>query len=225
MKGPLRLPAGERALRPLLVLLLLLVLVAKPAVDLGILPQRAISVAMLLTVLAGLASLSPPDRSFRNLLVAAGLTSAAFQGLALSLPAQPANVGALASAMLWLGLLGGAVLRQSLAPGRVTLRRIEGAVAAYLLIGLVFVQGYDLVATLGPGSFLQNGVPLETRPLGGDFLFFSFVTLTSTGYGDLVPVHPVARSLAMLEAIAGQLYLAVVLARLVSLEVAERDKH
>lgn len=224
MTGRLRLPVGEHALRPLLVLLVLLVLVAKPMVDMNLLPPRVISLAMLLTIVAGLASLSPPERSFRALLVMAAVASAGLQGLALALPGQPADIGALGGAMLWLGLLAAAVLRQSLASGRVTLRRIEGAVAAYLLVGIVFAQSYDIVATLAPQAFLQNGVPLHTRPLGGDFLFFSFVTLTSTGYGDLVPVHPAARSLAMLEAMAGQMYLALVLARLVSLELAGRGE-
>ena len=114
------------------------------------------------------------------------------------------------------------MLRQTLAPGRVTLRRIEGAIAAYLLIGLIFAGAYELVGALAPGAFLRNGAPMAAHALGGDFVFFSFVTLTTTGYGDMVPVHPVARSLALLEAITGQLFLAVVLARLVSLEIADR---
>ena len=125
--------------------------------------------------------------------------------------------------MLSFGLLATAVLRHTLAPGRVTWLRIEGAIAAYLLTGLIFAGAYDLVAAVTPpGAFLQNGTPVSAAALSGDFVFFSFVTLTTTGYGDLVPAHPVARWLAILEAMTGQLYLAVVLARLVSLEISDR---
>ncbi len=216
------LPRGEAALHPLLVALLALVLVIKPIVDLGLLPRGAMAVGMLVTILAGLAGLAPRERRFRSVLVVTGLAAMGLQGLALGVAGQETDLGATAGAMLNFALLTAAVLRQSLAPGRVTLRRIEGAVAAYLLIGLIFASAYDLAAALAPGAFLQNGAPMAAQALGGDFVFFSFVTLTSTGYGDLVPVHPVARSLAVLEAITGQLYLAIVLARLVSLEIADR---
>jgi hypothetical protein len=217
-----RLPRGEHALHPLLVALLALVLVAKPMVDLGLLPHGAMAVAMLLTILAGLLGLAPQERPFRSLLVATGLAAMGLQGLALGVAGEETDLGATAGAMVNFTLLALAVLRQSLAPGRVTLRRIEGAVAAYLLIGLIFAGAFDLVAALAPGAFLANGQPMAARALGGDFTFFSFVTLTSTGYGDLVPAHRVARSLAILEAITGQLYLAIVLARLVSLEISDR---
>jgi hypothetical protein len=95
-------------------------------------------------------------------------------------------------------------------------------VAGYLLIGLIFASLYEVVARLAPDAFAGNVVLRPGQVQGGDFVFFSFVTLTSTGYGDVVPVHPVARSLAMLEAMTGQLYPAIILARLVSLEIAGR---
>jgi hypothetical protein len=216
------LPRGEHALHPLLLALLVLVLAAKPMVDLGLLPRGAMAVAMLLTIMAGLVGLAPQAQRLRSLLVVTGVAAMGLQGLALGVAGEETDLGATAGAMLNFALLAFAVLRQSLAPGRVTLRRIEGAIAAYLLIGLIFAGAYDLAAALAPGAFLQNGQPMAAQALGGDFTFFSFVTLTSTGYGDLVPIHPVARSLAILEAITGQLYLVIVLARLVSLEIADR---
>lgn len=213
---------GVHALHPLLVALLALGLVAKPLVDLGLLPRGAMAVAMVLTILAGLLGLAREGRRFRSVLVGTCLVAMVLQGLALGVAGRETDLGATLGAMLSFGLLAFAVLRQTLAPGRVTLRRIEGAIAAYLLIGLIFAGAYELVGALAPGAFLRNGAPMATHALGGDFVFFSFVTLTTTGYGDMVPVHPVARSLALLEAITGQLFLAVVLARLVSLEIADR---
>jgi energy-coupling factor transporter transmembrane protein EcfT len=121
-----------------------------------------------------------------------------------------------------ISVLIGAILRQIFAPGRITFRRIEGAIAAYPLIGLVFACFYDLLHGLVPAAFLHHGEPARATEQVGSYLFFSFITLTTTGYGDIVPVHPVARSLAILEALTGQLYLAILLARLVSLQISSR---
>jgi len=106
--------------------------------------------------------------------------------------------------------------------GRVTFHRVQGAVVLYLNFGLMFFIIYRLLNDLLPNAF--SGLP----PLGKDFgsgaalLYFSFSTLTTLGYGDILPVHPLARNIANLEAIIGQLYPATLLARLVSLEIAHR---
>ncbi|HJS73991.1 MAG TPA: potassium channel family protein, partial [Vicinamibacteria bacterium] len=76
---------------------------------------------------------------------------------------------------------------------------------------------YFLVELFHPGSF-SGPVSAENGARG--WLYFSFVTLTTVGYGDVLPLHPVARSLAIFEAVAGPLYLAILLARLVSLAMA-----
>jgi len=114
-------------------------------------------------------------------------------------------------------LLLAVVLFHTLRDGPITLHRIQGGVAAYLLLGVAWAQAYTLLALLRPGAF-------SGAAAAGDgprtFLYFSFVTLTTVGYGDVLPVHPAARSLAMLEAVTGPLYLAILLARLVSLAVA-----
>jgi hypothetical protein len=106
------------------------------------------------------------------------------------------------------------VLTQVFRSGTVTVHRVQGAVAAYLLLGLAWALAYDLVASLDPAAFTGGtSVAGDRTP----FAYFSFVTLTTVGYGDVTPVHPVARSLAMAEALTGQLYPAILLARLVSL--------
>src|SRR5206468_6429646 len=92
---------------------------------------------------------------------------------------------------------------------------LYGAVTAYLLLGLTWGLAYALVERLHPGSFRS---PVDTDGLAGPVLmFFSFITLTSVGYGDIVPLGGHARSLAILEAITGQMYLAIFMARLVGL--------
>ena len=108
------------------------------------------------------------------------------------------------------------VARAVFGPGRITYHRIVGAILLYLTIGLVFVALYTLVGAHSPNAF--SGMTVTARvSLPSDLVFFSFTTLTTLGYGDIMPVHPIARSLSNIEAIIGQVYPATLLARLVSL--------
>ena len=98
---------------------------------------------------------------------------------------------------------------------RVNSEVLCAAVATYLLLALLWAAAYALVAQLISGSF--SGVT-EGQPMRGfKALYFSLITLTTIGYGDITPVSAPARMLAMLEAITGTMYMAVLIARLVSL--------
>ena len=109
------------------------------------------------------------------------------------------------------------VARAVFGPGKITYHRVIGAILLYLTIGVVFMALYTLVGALAPGSF--SGLKVHDRvSLPPDLVYFSFTTLTTVGFGDIVPIHPFARSLSNLEAILGQLYPATLLARMVSLE-------
>jgi Ion channel len=121
---------------------------------------------------------------------------------------------AAAAALISVAALTFVVFAQAFRAGPVNLHRIQGAVAAYLLLGLAWALAYELVALQAAGAFSGTGLGGSERP---DFIYYSFVTLTTVGYGDVTPVHPVARSLAVAEALTGQLYPAILLARLVSL--------
>jgi hypothetical protein len=106
----------------------------------------------------------------------------------------------------------------TLAPGRVTFHRVLGAIALYLNIGLMFGAIYRLIWYFIPDSL--TNIPGDAGwSAYGQILYFSFVTLTSTGFGDIVPIHPVLRMLVNVEAIIGQLYPATLLARLITLEL------
>lgn len=128
----------------------------------------------------------------------------------------------LAGALLIMGTaLALVVARVVFSAGRVTYHRIIGAILVYLSVAVVFVALYTIVGLLVPRAF--SGLTFEDdAALASNVIYFSFVTLTSTGYGDVFPVHPVARSLCNLETIIGQLYPATLLARLVSLEIEGR---
>jgi hypothetical protein len=107
--------------------------------------------------------------------------------------------------------------------GPVTSERIQAAVAAYLLITLVFALGYILISFLIPGAFMFPDKPptIGDPRFGYIFHYYSISTITTLGYGDIVPVHPFSRTLATIEALVGQLYPAILLARLVSLSVID----
>ncbi len=90
-----------------------------------------------------------------------------------------------------------------------------GGVSLYLLLGVTWAVVYQLLESTAPGSFrLSAGGTLD---LTSELLYFSFTTLTTLGYGDITPVDPVARILSVMESVAGALFLAVFVARLVSL--------
>jgi hypothetical protein len=118
------------------------------------------------------------------------------------------------------------VLWQVFREGPVTVHRIQGAVAGYLLISVIFAIAYSLIEILQPGSFqMPAALSQYGEPQGRLFYYFSVVTLTTTGFGDITAVNPFARSLVMMEALIGQLYTAILIARLVSLHVeAKREK-
>jgi Ion channel len=108
-------------------------------------------------------------------------------------------------------------------PGRVTAHRIRGAIVLYLHFAMIFTFIYAVVLFYAPGAFGDTLVTTDPS-VGGTLLYFSFTTLTTVGYGDVVPVHPFARSIANLEAIVGQLYPATLLARVVTLEITGQSK-
>jgi Ion channel len=132
---------------------------------------------------------------------------------------------------VWLGHLAVifAVVAMSLvigravfAPGRITHHRIEGGVILYLNIALAFTSVYRLIFELDPTSFTDvSGHQTETAAMSS-MLYFSFTTLTATGFGEILPINPLARSMANLESVLGQLYLAILLARLVTMHVESR---
>lgn len=115
-----------------------------------------------------------------------------------------------------------AILMLVMRDGPITRARIEGAIAFYILLGPAWAFAYKLVYLVWPTAFLVNtGAP----PTGAGlqpFLYFSYVTLTTVGYGDVTPVHPLARSLANLESLTGTLFPAILLAQLVSLQLEHR---
>jgi len=114
-------------------------------------------------------------------------------------------------------------LKRTLRPGRVTRYRVVGGIAGYLLIGFMWAFGYQLLVQMVPGAIhFERGAVSNFSREPNELIYFSFVTLTTLGYGDVQPVHPAARSLAVAEALVGQLYLAILISSLVGMALQAR---
>lgn len=174
-----------------------------------------------LMLVAGLLAVAGTRTLFSALSVAATLTLAAvWLGRLVTPDAAESLRGA--GGVAYCALLTAAVARRTFSDGPVDRTRIEGAVVVYLLIGLAFASAYRWLEAVAPGAFRFGDPELAADP-GAALLYFSFVTLTTVGYGDVTPLHPIARSLAPVESLVGQLFPAVLLARLVALEVQSRS--
>jgi hypothetical protein len=116
-------------------------------------------------------------------------------------------------------LTAAVALRRAFEAGPVDGERIFAALDAYLLVGIVFGVGYWMLETALPGSF-SSGEPL-TAPRA---IYFSFVTQTTLGYGDIAPISEHAQGVVVAQGMGGQMYLAVLIARLVSLHAAQGNR-
>jgi hypothetical protein len=110
------------------------------------------------------------------------------------------------------------------APGRITLQRLQGAGVLYLNLATIFASVFSLIWELSPSAFAHLPAPTGGPDELATMMYFSLTTLTTTGYGDIVPLDPLARGLANLESVLGQFYLAITVARLVTLELADRRR-
>lgn len=122
--------------------------------------------------------------------------------------------------VVYCGVLGYIILRRTFGQGEIDSRRIQGALVVYLLGALIFGLFYHSIFILsGEKSF--HGITASHRR---EFLYFSFCTLTTDGYGDILPLSSLARSFSNLESLIGQLYPAILIARLVSMEFSAKKE-
>lgn len=113
------------------------------------------------------------------------------------------------------------LLRFVLSASTVNTEVLCASTSAYLLLALLWTFGYWLVAEIVPNAFAFSGADTSLKGFNG--LYFSFITMSTVGYGDITPVAKVARMLAAMEAITGLLYVAILIARLVALHVAPKS--
>jgi hypothetical protein len=199
----------------ILVTTQVLVLLAYPTLDherFGFGTQSFVNCALMLATLH--ASLGTGRRFLMgSLLVLLALSAAAWPGDTWH---STSNVVSLALQQGILAFGGIAIAAEVFRGRRVDRDTLFGAVAIYLLMGFAFATSYMLLEALAPGSF-AGSEGLDHKGPWADLLFFSFTSLTTTGFGDITPITSRARSLVILQYTAGVLYIAFVVARLVGL--------
>ena len=213
----------DPSLTALLVLQLCAMFIAAPVAAKGLPAAQAVADTLVLAVIVVVVILSPRPAAIILILLGLGLSVASFP---LSLELSPVSTtvlrhggGILAfSALIWV------VAHAVYAPGRITFHRLQGAIVIYLSLATLFAAAYALIWELNPAAFVNlassAGGPEEVAIM----LYFSLTTLTTTGYGDILPLDPFARSLANLESVIGPFYLAITVARLVTMELADRRR-
>jgi hypothetical protein len=211
----------EPGLTALLIIEVSLIFLAIPLAGMGVIPDFILPAMFILLVIAILVVTSRSHVAAIAVLIAVALSpfGAFVHAEDPSVLTEWLSAG---GRLLAIAAVSYVIAKAVFGPGRVTLHRVQGAVVLYMNFALFFFTLFRLVEVLVPHAF--NGLP----PAGAEFgsgaalLYFSFSTLTTLGYGDITPLHPLARNLANLEAVIGQLYPATLLARLVSLELEHR---
>ena len=123
--------------------------------------------------------------------------------------------------ILYLGIATYLILRDILLSQQITIDTIRGGICVYLLIGFVWALLYGITASVDSNAFSQPIIEIESYSRA---VYFSFTTLTTLGYGDIIPVSPLAKMLTNLEAIIGQLYPAILISILVGGYLSQREK-
>ena len=210
---------------PLLMALLVLCLSA-PALVGGTFKGTLLDAAMSCIVLTGLYAADPGRRALVIGFALACVTLATHR-LVTVVHLEPLHLAHYAIILLVLAYTARTILWAVIRDSRVTIETIKGAVCVYLLGGLIWVYVFAMIDMTFPGSFrialtgeeLAAGhllVRLDLHRL----LYLSFCTLTTVGYGDIVPLRGAAQTACYLEAITGQIYLTVLVARLVGMHIS-----
>ena len=195
-------------------------LVSTPFAMYTTLGQFRFRVLFSLVLLGGVATM----RSRRKIVIASVLALPAVAGnwIAVLSEIEHVHVFTYSMSALFLGYITVTIMASLLSETQVTSETVLGGVCVYFLVGVVWLMLYSLAIQFEPDAILSNGKPLDASLEEGPvtLLYFSFVTLTTLGYGDVVPNSAVARMLASGEAITGQLFVAILIARLVGLHIA-----
>jgi voltage-gated potassium channel len=181
-----------------------------------------------LVMIAAMLALSEGRWTIRAAIVL-GLLALVGRWLTYLLAAASENIIPLADHLveiLFLAFVAAMILRAIFTQGSITLDSIFGAICVYLLVGTAWGSLYSMTEVVAPGSFQASGQLAGTlnsaEARQSILVYYSFVTLTTVGYGDITPVSAQARTLSWLEAMMGQFYIAVLVAFLVGIRVSQR---
>jgi Ion channel len=213
--------AGDEGLTLLSIVLLVGIFVIFPLREAfpesWLIPDIALSALMISAALAVRTS-----RILTALIIVITVAALVVRWIARVVPSRGFQEFSTALVVVSLLLFAFVVLLVVFQQGPIKWKRIQGGIAAYLLLGLVWAFAYQLAEQIHPGAIHFATAVRDPDQLIGKLVYFSFVTLTTVGYGDISAVHPLARSLAMGEALVGQLFPAILIATLVTMAMQAR---
>lgn len=198
----------------------LLLMMFLPYVIPASIERLVMAVAVVFLMLSALAAAADTARRFQigvALVIPAAVTW--FSPAVATISLMPVSR---ALSVLFFGYVSYTLLRHVVRAREVDAEILFGAASVYLLFALVWGMLYEVVQAVQPGSLAVGGVPMTAdQSSGGAAMYYSFVTLTTLGYGDIAPASQFARLLAMLEAVLGQLFMVFLVARLVGVHTAQ----
>jgi len=202
----------------LLAMLALDVFVVPMLISLQVLTPRVGDVVFAVTMIVAITSFGTGKG--RRWVLAVALAAFAVQFLRLAPHGRAIVLADASLSALAMGTFAAMVLVDAIRSDPMPDRLID-VILAYVLVGAMFAFVYEIVDVAVPGALLLDGHSMGIS----DYVYFSFTTMTSVGYGDALPMHPVSRTVAMGEALTGQLYVAVLIARFASSNVRRSAGH
>ena len=206
---------SDRGLAALLFFLVLYVFIIYPLLGGDSMRGGAVSITFSLVLVGGILATSHHNAVRVSIVILAGIALAS-HWLNVALGGRVDHMVSAAAAVAFFAVQTWFLSVRVFGDGEVNIYRILGAVAVYLVLGLLWSNAYLFVYLAGPDTFMFAPGSQAYEPPISEMVYFSFVTLTTLGYGDITAVHPFARSLVMMEGLVGQLYPAILLARLVT---------
>ena len=206
----------------LLLVTLLLLLLLRPFLGGFVLARVALTVLFDVTLISALYSVSRSTWTFRFglLLIVPAIV---LSWLTYAVTSITLERGGYLLILAAFGFTAVVMVMHTLRAKQIAVEQISAALSAYLLFGLVWGLAYFLLESALPGSLSFGAGPDDARL--GTSIYFSFVTLTTLGYGDILPLSDQARALAYVEAGIGQIYLAVLVGKLVGMHVSHSSAH
>jgi len=208
----------------LLIALLVLLIVIPLADDLDLVSAplvRGLVFSCLLII--GVWSLRDSGRYF-TVGIAFVIVGVVLNVLAINIPVQVLQHASILALIGFMLVAIAYTMKQVAIGSEINANRIVGAVCVYLLLGVIWAMAYTIIEVVSPGSFAGFS-PMDDLGWDSEWLYFSFVTMTTLGYGDILPVSATARGFAYMQAIVGQFYIAVLVAGLVGAYVSKRNKN
>lgn len=215
----------DEGLTALLVSLLLRIFIVTPLAAAGVFGRYAplvLNLWLAITLLSGVLAIGWRRKAAQVVVLVAVLLFALRVFGIVGGAGVPGLVVDAVLTLFMLATLGLMVVWQIFREGPITRQRVQGSIVIYLLLGLIWAEGYTLAASLNSASFAGT-LPVGRNVLSAHLTYFSFVTLTTVGYGDILPASLVARSMSNIEGLLGTLFPAILIARLVSMEIAARE--